>query len=487
MDTAHIEIKYVPLEEIKIAEDRFRSVFTEKNLSSLQESISSKPGLLNAITVKGDLTLLTGESRLKAITALHAIDMPVFYQGEQVPAGKIPAIVCHSVTQEIHCLQAEFNENVHRENFTYMEESMAAARIAKCQQAKLNQEKAKLSPEELSAERQSKFLPLGIPLKSVSSEAIKETTKILNDGKSGGGYTDNTRQALRVAAIVSGEVEASDGLKSALSKAKSATEAKKLLHSNDLEVQRARLAAEQGVNFKSKMHTVVQGECLETLKGLKAASFDCCLTDPIYGINSNKFGDGAGKMTGLSHDYDDSPEYFKDIMPKILLQVTRLCKPGAHLYLACDIRHWLWLKEAVEASSDKSNPWKVPNAPFIQHKKGGGRVPVPGFTPRRSYEVWLYAYRGGKQELKMIDDVISCESDRTETHGASKPVELLRTFLQRSCMPGESVLDFMAGSGGVLPAAHGLKLKVTAIEQNPVSYGRCLERLRELDLNGGIY
>ena len=150
MDTAHIEIKYVPLEQIQIAEDRFRSTFTEKNLSSLQESISTKPGLLNAITIKDDLTLLTGESRLKAITALHAIGMPVFYQGEQVPEGKIPAILCHSVSEEIDCLLAEFNENVHRENFTYMEESMAAARIAKCQQAKINQERAAQSPDRKS-------------------------------------------------------------------------------------------------------------------------------------------------------------------------------------------------------------------------------------------------------------------------------------------------------------------------------------------------
>jgi DNA modification methylase len=38
----------------------------------------------------------------------------------------------------------------------------------------------------------------------------------------------------------------------------------------------------------------------------------------------------------------------------------------------------------------------------------------------------------------------------------------------------------MAGTGSILPAAHELKIKATAIEISQEYYGRCLERLKEL-------
>jgi DNA modification methylase len=135
-----------------------------------------------------------------------------------------------------------------------------------------------------------------------------------------------------------------------------------------------------------------------------------------------------------------------------------------------------YLKEA----SDKDNPWIIPNAPVIQYKTAGGRVPIPGLTFRRSYELWLYAYRGGKQEYRMYPDVLECQSSHSENHGAAKPVELLKLFLSRSCKAGDSVLDFMAGSGGILIAAHELKVKCTAIEIGETNYGNCITKLKGL-------
>ena len=129
------EIQFIDTSEVKISEDRFRKVFSEQTLSDLQKSISSGLGLINAITVREDFSLITGETRLKAITALHTLGEAVFFNGEEVPSGKIPALVLESDFDEIAYLQSEFDENAHRESFTYIEEAQAIARIAKLKEA----------------------------------------------------------------------------------------------------------------------------------------------------------------------------------------------------------------------------------------------------------------------------------------------------------------------------------------------------------------
>lgn len=462
------EIQFLPLKDVKIPSDRFRQLFTEKNLTGLQDSISSGLGLSNAITLKADLSLITGESRLKAITILHDVGMPVRYHGEIVPEGLVPAIVLTSEHDELEYLKAELHENTEREDFTYIEEAQAVTRIALIEQAVLDKNK----PEK------PQFAPLGIPLKKVSKEAVTNTAAQIYDGKTGAHYNKQVKDSLTLV----NALETNPELGEKLLKATSMSDGQKIMKRFEQEEQRSNLALEQGKSFSSARHTVLQGDCIEEMKKLPLASFDVCVTDPIYGINAGNFADGAGKYSSFEHGYDDSLETFLEVMPKAIRQVSRILKDSAHLYLACDIRNYPVLVEMVKAVSLPHNPWKVTNAPFIQYKTGGGRVPHPGFTPRRSYELWLYAYRGGKQEYKMINDVIPCEADRDHesSHGAGKPKELLKTFLNRSCMPGDSVIDFMAGSGSIIPACHDLKLKVTAIELGQAYYGEILERIKEL-------
>jgi len=473
-----MEVIFIDINKVIVPESRFRQTFTEKNLTGLQDSITSGIGLNNAITLRKDFTLITGESRLKAITIMHDVGIPAFYQGNRIPDGQVPAIVLKSDHEELEFLEAELYENTARENFTYIEEAQAVSRIAAIRQAKIDAKKPQDKEERLQ-EIQKGFAPLGIPMKKVSAEAIKETAEQIYDGKSGAHYDKQVKDSLLIVDVL--EKNPDSDLSKKLLKASSMTDGQKILKKFKQEEQRASLALAQGTHFNNSIHTALNGDCVEEMKKLKNASFDVCLTDPIYGINAGNFNDGSGKYKNFSHGYDDSLETFLEVMPEAIKQVSRLLKPQAHMYLACDIRNYPALVEMVEKTSSTDNPWKI-SAPFVQYKTAGGRVPHPGFTPRRSYELWLYAYRGGKQEYKMINDVIPCESDRDyETnHGAGKPKELLKTFLSRSCMPGDKVIDFMSGSGSIFPACHELKLKATGIELGSVSYGEGLERIKGL-------
>lgn len=468
------EVQFIKITSIKLPDDRFRRTFSEKNLSALQDSISTGPGLINAITIKPNLELNTGETRLKAVSILHDLGLPVRYHGDTVPDGHIPAVIISNEMDEIEYLKAELHENTCREGFTFIEETQAVARIALLQQAIIDA--AKPSKQERMAEAKKNIFA-GIPLAKVSGEAVTKTAAQIFDGKTGGYYTQTVKDSLLIANAVAEQ----GPLAKKLEKATSLTDAQKILKKHAEEDTRRVLAVQQGKTFSSQVHTLLHGDCLVELAKLPERTFDVCCTDPIYGINAGNFGDSGGRMAGFDHSYDDSPENFKRIMPLALKQVTRVMKDAAHLYLACDLRHYFYLKELLETTcGERTNPWKVPNAPIIQYKLAGGRVPHPGFTFRRSYEVWLYAYRGGKQEYKLINDVIECTSDKTETHGAGKPVDLLKTLLSRSTMPGDKVLDFMAGSGSILPACHALKLRCTAIEIEDQYYGRMLERVKEL-------
>ena len=467
-----VEIKFIQIADIIVAADRFRQAFTEKNLTGLQDSIATGLGLSNAITLRKDKSLITGESRLKAVTLLHEIGIPAFYQGKPIPDGTVPALVMETEHDELEYLEAELHENTQREGFTYVEEAQAVARIAKIRQAQLDKDK----PER----EKPAFAPLGIPLNKITPEAIKQTSAQIYDGATGAHYDKQVKDSLLIADVL--ESKPDSDLAAKLMKASSMNDGQKILKKHAQDEQRANLALAQGKNFSNNLHTVLQGDCLDKLVELPKASFDVCVTDPIYGIDAGNFNNGTGKYNNFEHGYDDSFETFMAVMPKAIKAVSKVLKDSAHLYLACDIRNYPILIRLVQESSLQGNPWKITNAPFIQYKTAGGRVPHPGFTPRRSYELWLYAYRGGKQEYKMINDVIPCEADRDNEsgHGAGKPKELLKTFLSRSCMPGDKVIDFMAGSGSILPACHELKLKCTAIELGQVYYGECLQRLKEL-------
>ena len=74
-------MRIVPIEDIKISENRQRKEFTPEALIELQSSLETG-GLQNAIVVReqnGELILVSGERRLRAIKELYSLDVPIKY------------------------------------------------------------------------------------------------------------------------------------------------------------------------------------------------------------------------------------------------------------------------------------------------------------------------------------------------------------------------------------------------------------------------
>ena len=87
-------MRIVPIEDIKISENRQRKEFSPEALIELQSSLETG-GLQNAIVVReqdGELILVSGERRLRAIKELYSLDVPIKYNGLQLKVGEVPIV-----------------------------------------------------------------------------------------------------------------------------------------------------------------------------------------------------------------------------------------------------------------------------------------------------------------------------------------------------------------------------------------------------------
>src|SRR3990167_3621207 len=70
------------------------------------------------------------------------------------------------------------------------------------------------------------------------------------------------------------------------------------------------------------INTVIQGDCLEVMKGIPDESIDLILTDPPYGINFK-----SARKTYKKHIENDKFEDWEKILPLMLKEFKRVLKP----------------------------------------------------------------------------------------------------------------------------------------------------------------
>lgn len=443
-------MRLIELTKIIIKPERQRQEFDPQALQDLISSIETT-GLLHPPVLRQEgntMVLVAGERRLKAVSQIYELGGSFKYDGEIVREGLIP----YSDLGELSVLEAEeaeLDENLKRKDLTWQEHAAAVARLHKLRGA---QKAATASTE-----------PSAAP---APQQTYAETAQEIL-GKSDGGYQDQIRKEILVSRHLDNP---------AVAKAKSADEAFKILKKQEESAKNVELARTVGASFNADAHTLLNINCLEFMAscadGPEEKKFDVILTDPPYGMGADQFGDAGGKLTGIEHRYDDSPEAWRDLMGLWTDLSYRVAKTQAHAYVFCDIDMFHELKAMMQRAG-----WYVFRTPFINHKMNSGRVPLPDQGPRRQYEIILYAIKGKKQTTHIYPDVISTSADENFSHGAQKPVALYQNLLQRSVRPGDRVLDTFAGSGTIFEAANGFKCSATGTELNPEYYGMCLARI----------
>jgi len=427
----------VPFSDLLIPANRQRQEFDPEALVDLANSILNL-GLLHPVVIRETPEgpcLVAGERRLRAMQDLWAMGEPIRHNGRSYPPHILPCVTLGDLSP-LEAEEAELDENLKRRDLTWQEKSEALGRL----------HRLRLTQATAIGESQ--------PIAATLAEAD------VTDYGAG-------RQAILLSEHLSNP---------AIAGAKTVQEAFKVLRREEERKKNTALAATVGENFNSSVHHLHHADCTEWLATCPANSFDVILTDPPYGMSADKFGDGAGKMTGTDHRYSDTLPQWRKLMATFCTQIFRAAKPQAHAYIFCDLDNYHELKHMMEAAG-----WYVFRTPLIQYKLNSGRVPLPEHGPRRSYELILFANKGQKPVTGIFPDVIPCRLEENLGHGANKPVELYVNLLRRSVKPGDSILDAFAGSGTIFPAAHECKVYATGLEISAEYYGISVKRLNALD------
>ena len=434
-------MRYLPLSAIRISPDRQRQFFDPERLASLQSSIE-RLGLLQPIIVTEDNQLVAGERRLKSLSALHMLDIPLMFNGQPIPPDTAPCVLpSESSLLALH--EAELEENVQRHDLTWQEQAEAVRRLNE-----LRREQAAIAQ---------------LPAPTVADLAEEVT------GRRDGAYQEKTRRQL----IVSQHLGDRDVIK-----AKSVDDAFKILKRKEDTRRNVIAATEQGKIAASDRHTILNENCIEWgwhYLEQGGEKFNMICTDPPYGMDAQDFGDAGGSYVGVTHAYKDSPIEWQALMTAFATLSWEITRDHAHLYLFCDIDGFPFLRQALREVG-----WRVHRTPLIMHKRDANRVPWPEHGPRRSYELVLYAIKGDRPVNAIYSDIFETLGDENLGHGAQKPISAWTDLLKRSAQSGDRILDPFAGTGGLMVAAHAFGCNATLIEQEPSYYGICLKRLEAL-------
>ena len=256
------------------------------------------------------------------------------------------------------------------------------------------------------------------------------------------------------------------------------------------------------------MNEVIQGDCLDVMRGLDSETVDLAYADPPF---------ATGRDFGAFDDRWESLDCYRAWLTARLVEMRRLLKPTGSIYVHCDwhanhhVRlaldevfgygrfqneivwcyaspmspgrrfgrkhdtvyfytvgsYWTWNE------SDLYVPYRVGPNPggFI----GGGMM--PGIDKERRAE---YLARGRKP----FDWWEDCPPLRGQPEGprypSQKPLSLLERIIKASSNEGDLVLDPFCGGGTTLVAAEKLNRRYLGIDASPAAVAVARERLGEL-------
>lgn len=420
----------VPSGQIIIGANRQRREFDEERLSELSDSIQ-KLGLLHPPVARpdpdnpGSYILVAGERRLRAIHSLAILDIGYTCGQLQVLPGDVAVLLLNELSPE-KAIEAELEENIIRVDLSWQERAQAITCLHELRKSQKSGQTQIATAKELA----------------------------------GGTANNHDRGLVSDALIVARHLSDPE-----VFKAKSQKEALTIIEKKVKAEYRQKLAEQ--FNDKESPHKFIQGDCRDILAQFPPGTFDVIITDPPYGINADQF----GEQSDIGHDYDDSKEYFLELMQEVIPQFARVMKLNAHIYIFCDPRRYETLQDLCTAAG--LAVWHVP----LIWNKLNGTLPQSEFGPRRTYEMILFARKGNRKVMCVKPDVITLSPEAKVNHGAQKPVGLYTDLLSRSINPGDLILDPFAGSGTIFDAAAIVRCQAVGIEKSQASANLCIERL----------
>lgn len=223
------------------------------------------------------------------------------------------------------------------------------------------------------------------------------------------------------------------------------------------------------------MNNVIQGNCLEEMKGMKADTLDAIITDPPYCSGghteaSKRASGGHGlRSETLQKNRAAGNAWFKGdnmgtmgityLLHQMAFQAQRLLKPTGHLLVFCDWRMYPILAPAIEAAGVRLQNMIV----WDKGAPGLGR----GFRP--CHELIMHFTNGSPDYASQTGNLLRVARvpPPKKEHETEKPVELLAQLVRVTTPKGGLVLDPFAGSGSLALACKETGRHFILIERDP--------------------
>ncbi len=424
----------IDVNAIVVPEGRQRRTFNKEKMVQLVEAIKevgqTSPGLCR---MDGDkITLIFGERRLRACTILG---IPFRY-------------ILREETHPYTLARIEFLENVAREDLDYKDEAKAIEKFHKMSQEYFGEsiagphgeghsirdtaKIAEMSPTKVHEELElAKFLEVPEVANAKDRTAARKVIKRLKEEYKTEKALDEARTRSNGTATSSNETGDNTS------------------NSNSGKLPTDTIADK--LDFFDPL--VLCGKMEEKLTEFPDGHFDVVCFDPPWGVNL----DTVRKENPGQIAYDDSEE---TVTPQIETWIRLLyskMSENSHLYMFFGIRNMEFVYSILEHAGFVTN-----RMPLIWYKQGAHVTRNPDIWPGRSYEPIAYARKGNKNLLrKGAPDVIITPApwaSLKSIHPSAKHPDIYLELLKRSCMPGDKVLDPMAGSGMLGVAAEALRV-----------------------------
>jgi ParB/RepB/Spo0J family partition protein len=375
------------------------------NVDILADSIR-RLGLIHPVVVRrDDSSLVAGERRLEACRSLGWTHINVQYLDELDP------LTAHSI---------ELEENIKREALPWADECKAIAEYH-----------ALRASEEESWTHEDTGKALGM-----DERTVRDKLGVAKEIKSGNAMVTEAPRFSTARGIV------------------------RRAESRKAEAEILAIGGPAPVLDTPRAGPILNADFNQWARTYEGPKFNFVHCDFPYGINADKFNQGAASLHG---GYADTEDTYWQLCTSLIANLDRLCAPSSHFMFWFSMHFYQETLDFFHKNSDI----RFDKFPLIWTKSDNiGILPDPERGPRRIYETALFGSRGDRKIVRSTSNSHHSASVRDE-HMSIKPEEMLRKFFTMFVDGSTVFLDPTCGSGSSVRAAGGLGAQtVVGLEAN---------------------
>lgn len=247
------------------------------------------------------------------------------------------------------------------------------------------------------------------------------------------------------------------------------------------------------------LNTIIQGDCIESLKKLPDNSVDLIFADPPYNLQLNKelYRPNQSKVDAVNDDWDkfESMQAYDEFCKQWLVECRRVLKETGSIWVIGSYHNIFRVGTIIQ----DLNFWILNDIVWVKTN------PMPNFKGTRfnnAHETMIWAAKSNTakytfhyQSMKVLNEDLQMRSDwllpicqgeerikinGQKAHSTQKPEDLLYRIILSSSNVGDIVLDPFSGSGTTAAVSKKLGRNFIVFEKEEFYIKVAEQRLAEV-------